>query len=340
MAARSGREIHLKSIPQGMPSEQIFEFVTVAVPDPEPGQVLVRQIWMSVDPYMRGRMRAGGRSYVPPFEVNAVLDGAAVGRVVASRNPAFRVGDRVVGPSGGFREYFMSDGKRLRVVDPNAVTLSAWLGVLGVPGFTAWIGVKEILLPTPGQALFVSGAAGAVGSVACQIAKISGCHVIGSAGSDEKCAWLRELGVDVALNYKTAGDFTRALAEACPSGLDRYFENVGGVQLEAALEVLNDFGRIAVCGLIAQYNATAPAAGPRNFANVISRRLDVRGFIILDHFTRFGEFMSDMLPWVRDGRVQWRETVYEGLDSVPRAFLGLFSGDNVGKSVVRIGPDE
>jgi NADPH-dependent curcumin reductase CurA len=339
MAARTGREIHLKSMPHGLPSEEIFEIKSVTVPEPAPGQVLVRQIWMSIDPYMRGRMRPGVRSYVPPFEQNAVLDGAAVGRVIASRHPALGVGDYVVGASGGFREYFCGDGERLRVIDPAAAPLSAWLGILGTPGFTAWLGMKELLSPKPGQTLFVSGAAGAVGSVACQIGKIFGCRVIGSAGSDEKCAWLRELGIDVALNYKTAGDFTRALARACDSGLDRYFENVGGAQLEAALEVMNDWGRIALCGLISQYNATEPTPGPRNFANVLSRRIEVRGFIILDHRARFGEFLGDMLPWVQEGRVQGRETVYEGLDSAPRAFLGLFSGDNIGKSLVRISAD-
>jgi NADPH-dependent curcumin reductase CurA len=340
MAPRMGREVHLKSIPRGMPSEDIFELETVPVPDPEPGQVLVRQIWMSVDPYMRGRMRVGGRSYSPPFEQNAVLDGAAVGQVLASRHPGFEVGSYVVGSSGGFREYFVTDGAGLRVVDPKATPLSAWLGVLGVPGFTAWVGVKELLRPKRDQTLFVSGAAGAVGSVACQIAKSFGCRVIGSAGSDEKCAWLSELGIDAALNYKTADDFTRALADVCPAGLDLYFENVGGIQLEAALEVMNDWGRIAVCGLISQYNATAPTPGPRNFANVLTRRLEVRGFIILDHRARFGEFVGDMLPWVKEGRVQWRETVYDGLENAPRAFLGLFSGDNIGKSLVRIAADE
>jgi NADPH-dependent curcumin reductase CurA len=339
MDPKVGREVHLKAIPNGVPSEEIFEIVTLPVREPEPGQVLVRQIWMSVDPYMRSRMRVGGRSYSPPFECNAALDGAAVGQIVASRHPVLQVGQYVVGTSGGFREYFTTHGQGLRVVDPEVAPLPMWLGVLGTPGFTAWVGVREILQPAKGQTLFVSGAAGAVGSVACQIGKALGCRVVGSAGADEKCNWLRELEVDTALNYKTTPDFSRALSAACPKGLDLYFENVGGAQLEAALDVINDHGKIALCGLISQYNATAPASGPRNLGNLLTRRIHLRGFIILDHLERFGQFMSEMLPWVKEGRVLARHTVYKGLENAPRAFLDLFEGGNIGKSVVQVGAE-
>jgi NADPH-dependent curcumin reductase CurA len=339
MTPQSGREVHLKSIPTGLPSPDIFELKTLPVAEPAEGQVLVRQLWMSVDPYMRGKMRAGGRSYSAPFVPNAVLDGGAVGRIIASRHPVLRVGDHVVSPSGGFREYFTTDGRTLRVIDPQAAELSLWLGVLGMPGFTAWVGVKDVLQPAPGQTLFVSGAGGAVGSVVCQLGKLLGCRVVASAGSDEKCSWLRELGVDVALNYRAEKDFAQALAAACPAGLDHYFDNVGGSQLEAALDVVNDFGKVAVCGLISQYNATSPVPGPRNFANVLTRRLSMRGYIISDHQARLGAFIAEMLPWVQQGRLKWRQTVYEGLESAPRAFLDLFAGANIGKAVVRVAQD-
>jgi NADPH-dependent curcumin reductase CurA len=330
------REIRLRRRPTGTPDEDDFASATVPIPELRPGELLVRNIYMSVDPYMRGRMNAG-ESYTPPFEIGEPLTGGAVGQVVAALNGRFQVGDYVTSMFG-WREYFVSDGRGLTRIDPRVAPIQAYLGVLGMPGLTAYVGLLDIGRLQTGETVFVSAAAGAVGAVACQIAKIKGCRVIGSAGSPAKVAWLLdEAGVDAAFNYREVTDLAAELGRHCPQGIDVYFENVGGAHLEAALQHMNTSGRIAVCGMISQYNATAPAPGPRNLALVIGKRLTLQGFIVSDHADRQPQFSADMGQWLAAGRIKWQETVVEGLERAPQALIGLFKGENVGKMLVKIG---
>ena len=293
--------------------------------------MLVRNVLVSVDPYMRGRM-TGVRTYIPPFDLGQPIDGAAVGRVTVSRDPRFAAGDWVRSQLG-WRDGGIAAGDGLTKLDPELAPPSTALGVLGMVGFTAWIGLDEIAQVREGETVFVSGAAGAVGSAAVQIARLRGCRVIGSAGSDEKVAWVRELGAE-AFNYRT-GDIRTALAD----GIDVYFDNVGGPQLEAALSALRVRGRVAACGAIARYNDTAPSPGPRNLGLVVTKRLRIQGFIVFDHNARFPEFLAEIGPRVHDGSFTYRETIVDGFDRLPAAFAGLFHGDNVGKMLVRVGPD-
>ncbi len=334
------REIHLKSRPTGAPTRDNFELVETPIPTPGTGQFLVRNVWMSVDPYMRGRMM-DRKSYVPPFAVGQTLDGGSVGEVVESKHDGFERGDYVCGfASGGWREYWVSDGTMMQKVDPSLAPLEAYLGVMGMPGMTAYTSFLRIGEPKPGETVFVSAAAGAVGSVVCQIAKIKGCRVVGSAGSDEKIRWLKsEAGVDAAVNYRTAGDLLGAVQCACPNGIDIYYENVGGAHLEVALELMNSKGRLVMCGMISQYNAVDAPPGPRNLINVIGRSLKMQGFIVTDFLDMVPSFFADMGTWLREGKIKWQETVVEGIEKAPEAFLGLFTGENLGKMLVRLGPD-
>jgi hypothetical protein len=332
------REIHLRRRPVGLPTEATFELVETTVPEPADGEILVRNIWMSVDPYMRGRM-IDRKSYTPPFEVGKVLQGGCIGRVIASKHGKFAVGDCVSGMFG-WREVWTSDGKGVIKIDPTAAPLQTYLGTLGMPGLTAYVGLLKIGGLKGDETVFVSAAAGAVGSVACQIARIKGCRVVGSAGSDEKVAWLRdEAGVDHAFNYKTVDDIGRELGRACPDGIDLYYDNVGGRHLEAALLRMRDFGRVVACGMIDQYNATAPPPGPSTIIATVFKRLRIQGFIVTDHFDMLGEFHTAMAGWIADNKIKWRETVVEGIENAPKAFLGLFSGSNLGKMLVQVGPD-
>lgn len=338
MTPATSREIRLRERPVGTPTDNTFEFAESPVRPPGDGEILVRNIWMSVDPYMRGRMY-DRRSYVPPFAVGQPLDGGAIGQVVESRNPRFAQGDYVLSMNG-WRECFTSDGRGIGKVDPRLAPVQTYLGTLGMPGLTAYAGLLKVGEAKPGETVFVSGAAGAVGSIVCQIAKIKGCRVVGSAGSDDKIAWLKtEAGIDDAINYRQSSNLTADVAKTCPGGIDVYFENVGGPILDAALANMNDFGRVVVCGLIAQYNATRPEPGPSNFAFVIPRRLKIQGFIVTDHADLRDQFLADMSGWIRAGKLKWTETVVAGIENAPRAFLGLFSGDNTGKMLVKIGPD-
>ncbi len=331
------REIRLRRRPTGMPDEDDFALATVPIPELRPGELLVRNIYMSVDPYMRGRMNAG-KSYTPPFQIGEPLTGGSVGQVVAALNGRFQVGDYVTSMLG-WREYFVSDGRGLTQIDPRLAPIQTYLGVLGMPGLTAYVGLLDIGRLQAGETVFVSAAAGAVGAVACQIAKLKGCRVIGSAGSPAKVAWLLdEAGVDAAFNYREVTDLAAELGRHCPQGIDVYFESVGGAHLEAALQHMNTSGRIAVCGMISQYNATAPAPGPRNLALVIGKRLTLQGFIVSDHAGRQPQFSADMGQWLAAGRIKWQETVVEGLERAPQALIGLFQGENVGKMLVKIGP--
>ena len=318
-----------------MPELSDFELVVVPIPEPGEGEVLVRNAYFSVDPYMRARMNEA-RSYAPSYELGEPMYGGAVGRVEASRNPAFAEGDWVL-HSLGWREWALLDGRGARTIAATAAPVSTALGVLGMPGFTAWYGLFEIGRPTAGETVLVSGAAGAVGSAAGQMAKIAGCRVIGSAGSSAKVAWALEAGFDAAFDYHDSPVRTLLTAVA-PDGIDVYFDNVGGEHLEAAIGALHDHGRIVACGSISTYNATEPPPGPRNMFAVVTKRLLLQGFIISDHYSRFHEFHAQAAEWVADGTLRYRETVVDGIENAPAAFIGLLAGENVGKMLVQVGP--
>jgi NADPH-dependent curcumin reductase CurA len=329
------REIRLVARPRGFPGEDLFEVAETPIPDPAEGQVLIRNAFFSVDPYMRPRMN-DVRSYVAPFTLGEAMTGGAVGRVAASRNSRYAEGDWVLHQLG-WREWALSDGASLRRLDPEAAPLSTSLGVLGMPGFTAWYGLFVLGRPQQGETVLVSGAAGAVGSAAGQMARIAGCRVIGSAGSTEKLAWLRELGFDDVFNYREQSP-REALAELAPDGIDIYFDNVGGDHLEAAIGALRTRGRVVACGSISRYNDAEPTPGPRNMFMIVTKRLRIEGYIISDHYDRFGEFAHEATEWVRDGRLRYRETIVEGIENAPKAFLGLLRGENIGKMLVQVGP--
>jgi hypothetical protein len=331
------REIRLVARPQGFPGEDLFELAETAIPDPADGQLLVRNAYFSVDPYMRPRMN-DVRSYVAPFTLGEAMTGGAVGRVAKSRHPRYAEGDWVL-HGLGWREWALSDGSGMRTIDPAGAPVSLSLGVLGMPGFTAYYGLFELGQPKEGETVLVSGAAGAVGSAAGQMAKIAGCRVIGSAGSAEKLAWLREVGFDDAFDYREQS-VREAIAQAAPDGIDIYFDNVGGDHLEAAIGALRTYGRIAACGSISRYNDVEATPGPRNMFLVVTKRLKIQGYIISDHYERFPEFFEKAQEWVRDGRLRYRETVIEGIENAPRAFLGLLRGENLGKMLVKVGPNE
>ncbi len=331
------REIRLVARPQGFPEEELFEVAETPIPRPADGQVLIRNAYFSVDPYMRPRMN-DVRSYVAPFTLGEAMTGGAVGRIAASRNDRYPEGEWVLHQLG-WREWALSDGAALRRLDPSAAPLSTALGVLGMPGLTAWYGIFAFGLPKEGETVFVSGAAGAVGSAAGQMAAIAGCRVIGSAGSDEKLEWLRDLGFDAAFNYREQSP-RKALAELAPDGIDIYFDNVGGEHLEAAIGALRTYGRVVACGSISRYNDAEAAPGPRNMFLVVTKRLRLQGFIITDHFDRFGEFAREATGWVREGKLQYRETIVDGIEDAPKAFLGLLRGENIGKMLVKVGPTE
>jgi NADPH-dependent curcumin reductase CurA len=329
------REVHLAARPAGEPKRSDFELVEVEVPDPGPGELLVRNQWMSVDPYMRGRMN-DVKSYVPPFQVGAPMEGGAIGEVVASPDDRVPVGQKVMHMLG-WREYAIVPADQARPIDTEMAPAPAYLGVLGITGFTAYVGLFEIAKLREGDVVFVSAAAGAVGSVAGQLAKIKGCRVVGSAGSGEKAAFLKDtLGFDAAFSYRD-GPVRALLAHAAPDGIDVYFDNVGGEHLEAALESLRPFGRVAMCGAISVYNAAEPPPGPRNMHVVVGKRLMLRGFIITDHMQLMGDFVRDVGEWLREGKIDYRETIVEGIERAPEAFIGLLRGENLGKMLVRIG---
>jgi NADPH-dependent curcumin reductase CurA len=322
------REVVLAARPRGVPKASDFELREVPESAPGEGELLVRNVFVSVDPYMRSRM-TGVRTYVAPYEVGDVIDGGAVGRVAASHDARFEVGDWVLSRLG-WREGGIVAADRVRKVDPEAAPPSTALGVLGMPGFTAWIGLVDIGAVQEGETIYVSGAAGAVGSAAAQMALLKGLKVIGSAGSAEKVEWLRSLGVE-AFDYRKT-DTRDALGE----GIDVYFDNVGGAQLEAALGALRPFGRVVACGSISRYNDEQPEPGPRNLFLVVTRRLRMQGFIVSDHDERFPAFVAEAGPWVREERLRYRETIVDGIENAPEAFAGLFRGDNVGKMLVRV----
>ena len=329
----TAQEIRLAARPKGWPTLDTFTHATVDLPALQEGEVLVRNRFMSVDPYMRGRMN-DMKSYVPPFQLDKALEGGAIGEVVESRAPNLRAGD-IVQSMRGWRDAFVAPGAEMRKLDPAIQPLTHYLGVLGMTGLTAWVGLKLVNLQA-GERVFVSGAAGAVGSIAGQLAKLRGCFVVGSAGSDDKVRTLRdEFGFDAAFNYK-AGDVRQQLADAAPEGLDVYFDNVGGDHLEAALACMREHGRIAACGAISRYNEEGAVPGPRNMFLFVTRRLTMRGFIVTDHIRESPAFVAEVGPLVRTGRLHVRETVVDGLTQAPQAFLDMLRGVNVGKMIVKI----
>ena len=329
------REWHLAERPQGEPDADCFELQETELPEPNPGELLVRVTYLSVDPYMRGRMSAG-ESYAEPWAVGDVLKGGVVGEVVESHSEAYSEGDLVTG-EGRWGEYSLLDAGEVAPVDPAVADQPAYLGTLGMPGRTAYFGLLEVGEPKPGDTVVVSGAAGAVGSVVGQIAKLNGCHVVGFAGSEEKDDWLTDdLGFDAAINYKSTDDYSAALAEAAPEGVDVYFDNVGGPITDAVFPQLNLDARVAVCGQIAHYNDETVPTGPRKLPQIIAPRATVEGLLVGDFVTRFGEASEQLGKWVAAGDLQHRETVVDGLENAPDAFLGLFSGDNIGKQVVQV----
>jgi NADPH-dependent curcumin reductase CurA len=327
----------------GVPTHQNFELAETQVPNPKEGEFLVRNIWMSVDPYMRGRMTER-KSYVPPFELGKALEGACVGKILESKNNQFPVGSYVLGISG-WREYWVSDGSSgsgVSKIDPNMGPIQHFLGIFGMTGLTAYVGLLRIGQLKEGETVFVSAASGAVGSVVCQIAKIKSCYVIGSAGSEDKVKWLiSDAGIDYAFNYKELkSDISTELvkAEYSKNGIDLYFDNVGGDHLEAALNHMKTFGRIVLCGMISQYNATSLTPGPSNIFLAITKRLRLQGFIVRDHYDILNQFHADISKWISEGKIKWEETIFEGLENAPKAFIALFNGENFGKTLVRIGP--
>ena len=328
-------EIRLASRPKGFPTSENFDIVETEVPVAGEGQILVRNLVMSVDPAMRGRMN-DAKSYAPPFKVGEVMGGGAVGEVVESNVDDVKPGDHVL-HQAGWRTHAVLDAGRYVKVDASVAPLSTYLGVLGMPGLTAYAGLLESAEFKPGDTVFVSGAAGAVGSLVGQLAKLKGAkRVIGSAGSAEKVRHLiDDLGFDAAFNYKD-GPVAEQLQAAAPEGIDVYFDNVGGEHLEAAIASLNVHGRIAVCGMISLYNATEPTPAPRNLAQIIAKRLTIRGLLVLDHWGLQQQFVSEIAPLVASGELKYSETVVDGIGNAPEAFLGLLSGANTGKMLVRI----
>ncbi len=328
------RRVLLASRPAGWVSEANFRIDDVPLPSPADGQVLVRNLWLSLDPYMRGRMNEG-KSYAAKQEIGEVMIGGTVGEVVESRNAKFAKGDKVLGMLG-WQQYGLSDGKGLNKVDASRVPLSAYLGVLGMPGVTAWVGLLDICQPKAGETVVVSAASGAVGSVVGQIAKIKGCRAVGIAGGAQKCGYVvKELGFDACVDYK-AGALNDELKAAVPDGIDCYFENVGGEILDAALRRMNAFSRIAVCGLISQYNATEPY-GVKSFQSILTNRIKLQGFIVSERMELWPKALADLAGWVAPGRIKYRETVTEGPENAPKAFIGLLKGENLGKQLVRLG---
>lgn len=332
------KEVILKSYPQGLPSAGDFEVRESPITDElKDGEVLVKNLYMSVDPYMRGRM-SGRRTYVDPFPLGEVLTGGAVGKVVASKRKDFPVGGLVIHFSG-WRRFFISRREQndlKKIPDFPDFSPDAWLGILGMPGKTAYVGLLKIAELRPGQRVFVSGAAGAVGMLVGQIAKIKGCFVVGSCGSEEKANYLREeLGFDEVINYKKA-PVREQLKNVAGDGFDIYFDNVGGDHLEAALDCMKDFGYIVACGAISQYNALGTVAGPTNLMQIVAKRLTIKGFIVSDHTDSDDEFVRQMSLWIREGKIKDRTTLFHGIDQAVPAFLGLFSGENTGKAIVKL----
>ena len=341
MSMRINRRITLAARPQGAPKVSDFATVDDSAPVPGEGEMLLRTIHLSLDPYMRGRMN-DVKSYVPPIRIGETMEGGAVSVIEESRHPRFSAGDIVFGRTG-WQQYAISDGNGLRAIDPSIAPISTALGILGMPGLTGYVGLLDLGQPKEGETVVVSAATGAVGSLVGQIAKLEGCRVVGVAGAAEKCRYAVDtLGLDACVSHR-APDLAGALKDACPDGIDVYYENVGGKVLDAVLGLMNVHGRIPVCGGIAHYNDTAPPPGPDRLPGamriILTRRLTVRGFIIFDHHHRIPDFTRDVSGWLREGGIVYREDVVDGIDNAVEAFLGLLRGENFGKLVVKVSDD-
>lgn len=330
------RQWLLSSRPTGEPTPDNFELVETDVESLDSREVLVRTQYLSVDPYMRGRMRdLDAESYAEPWDIGDPMQAGVVGEVIESEHPSYDAGDTVTGRLL-WADYAVADGDELRKVDPRRGPVSTALGVLGMPGITAYFGTLDVGDVSAGDTVVVSGAAGAVGSVVGQIAALSGCRVVGVAGSDEKVGWLEAIGFDAGINYKTEDVPTR-LNEACPDGVDVYFDNVGGPITDAVWPLLNVRARVAVCGQISMYNATETPTGPRKLMQLIQSRARVEGFLVSDYEHRWDEALEQLSTWVENGDIEYREHIVEGLENAPEAFLGLFDGTNIGKQLVKVG---
>ena len=324
----------LKSRPVGFPTEEDFQIVESSIPEPEEGEILVKVEWLSLDPYMRGRMN-DAKSYASPVEIGEVMVGGAAGTVVNSRSPAFSVGDTVEGRLG-WQSYALSDGSGVRKVDESLGPLQTSIGILGMPGLTAYFGFLDVCEPNPGETVVVSAASGAVGQIVGQIAKIMGCKVIGTAGSDSKGQYIvDELGFDSGINYKTQ-NVGEALDEECPEGIDVYFDNVGGLVTDAVMDRLNIRARIAVCGQISQYNLKEPDLAPRNFGILTRSQAKMEGFLVFAYENRYDEGLNMMAKWIKEGKLRYREDVVEGLKNAPRTFIGMLNGENFGKTLIKV----
>ena len=340
MAILESREWSLAKRPVGMPQADDFQMVSSTCAEPSEGEIQVRNHWMSVDPYMRGRMY-DRESYVPPFQIGETLQGGAVGIVTASAHPDYAEGD-LVGSMAGWREAWTAAPETVagnKLPKDSGLPENAFLGIAGMPGLTAYAGILRVAELKEGDIVFVSGAAGAVGSAVVQIAKIKGCTVIGSAGGPEKCALVKDLGADHVVDYKAAGNYEgllSALRAVAPKGIDVYFDNVGGDHLQAAIEMARPLGRMAICGMISQYNDTEPRPGPNNVIQIVGKQLQIRGFIVSTHADMQPQFISDMSSWIASGKLKYKETVLDGIEKAPEAFIGLFSGNNTGKMLVKL----
>ena len=334
--AERNRQITLAARPVGFPKASDFNLVESPIPQPQDGQFLVKSLYLSVDPYMRGRM-SEAKSYAQPVQIGEVMVGGVVAKVIESRHPGFAVGD-IVEHRFGWQEYALSDGKEVRKVDPSLAPISTALGVLGMPGMTAYFGLLDLCNPQAGETLVVSGAAGAVGSLVGQIGKIKGCRVVGIAGADDKVDTLvNDLGFDAAFNYKTTTDYAGKVRELCPQGVDCYFDNVGGAITDGVFLNLNTFARISICGQISQYNLEKPEMGPRLLLGMLLvRQAKAEGFIVSRFASRFGEGLQQMAAWLKEGKIKYEETIAHGLESAPQAFFDMLNGKNRGKQLVKI----
>ncbi len=333
--ATTNRQVRLGARPVGLPKPDDWQHTTEDVPEPGDGEFLVRTEYISLDPAMRGWMN-DARSYIRPVRIGEIMRAAALGSVIASNHPGFAVGDHVTG-TFGVQEYAVSDGRGVIKADPAVAPLPTYLGVLGLTGLTAYFGLLDIGRPKEGETVVVSGAAGAVGSIVCQIAKFKNCRVVGVAGSDEKCEYVtNELGADACVNYKATGDLNEAVRAACPAGVDVYFDNVGGAISDAVMWLINPRARVAVCGQISMYNSERWETGPRVQPLLLVKSALMQGFIVSDYAARFGEGLQQLGAWVAEGKLKYAESIVEGFENAPRAFLGLFAGENTGKQLVKV----
>ena len=338
MLPKTHRRVVLARRPPAEPAEADFRIEDVPMPEPGPREVLVRNIYMSLDPYMRGRMRDAA-SYAAPVGIGEVMTGGTVGEVVKSNAEAFKVGD-IVEDRLGWQEYAIGGGPLMRKVDPSLAPISTANGVLGMPGMTAYFGLFDVGQPKAGETVVVSAASGAVGQIVGQLAKIAGCRAVGIAGGPKKCAFVKDtLGFDDCIDYKAGKDLTAAVKAACPNGVDVYFDNVGGPVSDAVFLNLNFWARVALCGSISQYNAAGAELGPRLLGMFVGRRVNMRGFIVWDFNGKYAPAMRQMGEWVRSGRIKYKEDIVEGIENAPRAFIGMLRGENFGKMQVRLGPD-